>query len=597
MKKNKFTSVIMSVMLCLMLCVSLLAGCSLVTKDMNRYYNATVASFKYENGETVNVTKKELITSFNAFGYQYIQSGLSVEEAVKQVIDRVIEQKLTIKAAEKDAKAKNDGEILTAKEKKYLWERTFDAVKNNLISYYNDINGIKDENEEDSSDGVVEETEFSPAAELVKDDGGNFSIKLLKSTQNEVDSYTFKGTVDRDIEKAEDLDELYNWVTKFVEENREYSSAFNKYLSEAKRSEEGMNLSKDNKSVFERELKRIHTVLYENFMVAKYAESHQAQNAPVTLQNLMELYESKLTRGYDKYVTEKAPNYESDVLKGVSSVDYFKPNGTEFFYVSHILAKFSDEDQAKYNEYVKYVKGEANDGKYTAGEAQALIDGLYTNLVFPVREKNKKGQWVDSGKTKPVMEVMKELELKLATAGDDEYLKAEYFNEFIYKYNQDDGVFNSDRNYVIGIDKTTPDNEKDTPYTIHSQMVENFTNAAVALYKDGQAKIGDIYKENEADSASGLIKTEYGIHIMVFEGKVQNLFSNINSNFKLTNADLEKLISKEARLKAGEAKTVFDALYEELNTDRYTIFENMDLQFLKSEVKIEYYRDNYKDLF
>lgn len=597
MKKNKFTSVIMSVMLCLMLCVSLLAGCSLVTKDMNRYYNATVASFKYENGETVNVTKKELITSFNSLGYQYIQSGLSMEEAVKQVLDRVIEQKLTIKAAEKDAKAKNDGEILTAKEKKYLWERTFDATKNNLISYYNEINGIKDADKEDSTDGVVEEKEFDRPAELVKDENGNYSIKILKTTQNEVDAYTFKGSQDRDIEKAEDLDELYNWVTKFVEENKEYSSAFNKYLSDAKRSEEGMNLSKDNKSVFQRELKRIHTVLYENFMVAKYAESHQTQNAPVTLENLIELYQNKLIRGYDKYVTEKAPSYESDVLKGVSSVDYFKPNGTEFFYVSHILAKFSDEDQAKYNEYVKYVKGEASDGKYTAGEAQALIDSLYTNLVFPVREKNEKGQWVDSGKTKPVLEVLRELELKLATAGEDEYLKAEYFNEFIYKYNQDDGVFNSDRNYVIGIDNTTPDKEKDTPYTIHSQMVENFTNAAISLYNGGEAKIGDIYKGDEADLSSGLIRTEYGVHIMVYEGRVKNLFSNIGADFKLTNADLEVLISKDARLKAGEEKTMFDALYEQINTDRYTIFENMNLELLKSKVKIEYHKDNYKDLF
>ena len=47
MKNSKVTKVIAAVCLCLMLGVSLLAGCTLVTKDMAKYYNTVVASVSY----------------------------------------------------------------------------------------------------------------------------------------------------------------------------------------------------------------------------------------------------------------------------------------------------------------------------------------------------------------------------------------------------------------------------------------------------------------------------------------------------------------------------------------------------------------------
>ena len=146
---------------------------------------------------------------------------------------------------------------------------------------------------------------------------------------------------------------------------------------------------------------------------------------------------------------------------------------------------------------------------------------------------------------------------------------------------------NAERNYVIGVDYTTPDAENGTNYTVYSEMVESFTNAAVELYNYGNAKIGDVY--------ANLIRSDYGIHIMVYEGKVENIFTNIDSSFKLNLSDIEILNS--TRLKAGEEKTILDALYEELVTDKYTLFENMNIQFLRNEVKITYYPDAYKDLY
>ena len=349
--------------------------------------------------------------------------------------------------------------------------------------------------------------------------------------------------------------------------------------------------------MFEREIDRVYTALYENMMVNKYSQKNQTTNSTVTLSNLIELYEQKVISDYTKYEVEKAKSYDDDVLSNVGTINYFKPDsdGTQYFYVSHLLAKFSDEEQAKYDECMKVINGESK--RYTIGQAQELIEQLYNSLTFPVRTPSKQAdgsiQWTESGQEKPVLSVMQELVSTFETLGSSEEKASAFTNEFIYKYNEDEGVFNSDRHYVIGIDYGTRDEEKGTSYTIHSNMVEPFTNAAIALYNGGAAQVGDIY-QGEDGLQSGLIRTEYGIHIMVYEGRVQNLFGGIDSSFTMSYEGLGKL---NTPLKAGEEKTVFDSLFEEMNKDNSSVLENMNLQQLKSKIKIVYNMSEFKDLY
>lgn len=591
MKRSKTTKVIASICLGLMLGVSLLAGCTLVTKDMAKYYNTVVASFSYEDGTKVDITKKELITAYNQYGYQYVQNyEMEAKDAYKETINRIIDSKLTVKESEKIAKQENDGEILTTKEKTYLWNKTFDAVRSNIISYYNDINGIKEDDSsstDTSSTGSISQTIYTPTAEVVKKNG-DYTIKLKKSSTDEITNY-LKGCddVDRNFESANDAGVLYDQIVVFVRGNAQYTQAYNKYIAQAKKSEEGMKLSTDNKSVMLREYERIYKILYESLMTTKYSEKNESDNASATINHVLETYENKVKKDYTKYEIENASGYDEAVLKDASTLNYFKTTGTEYFYVSHILAKFSTEQQDEYDLYKKCVEGKST--QYSPDNAQTKINELYNNLAFKVREYNDKtDKWEDTGKTKSVGAVLQEVQLKLATAGNDEYLKAEYFEEYIYKYNEDEGIQNAERNYVIGVDYTTPDTAKKTTYTAHSNMVEPFTNAAIALYNNGSGEIGNV---------SELVKSDYGIHIIVYEGKVENLFSGIDKNFKLQTSDIEALISNKARVKAGSKKTIFDEIFDEINQNRYSIYESMDLTRLKNEVDIEYYPDHYDDLY
>lgn len=600
MKKTKLTKLIISLSLCLVMCVSVFAGCTLVTTDMSRYYSQVVASLEYESGEKIEITKRDLSVAVANYSETYQSYGLEGEEAVRQILESVINEKLVIRASENMAKEQNNGEILTTKEKTYLWELTFETIEDNIISYYNQINGIEEEDSssaESEDDTVVTQNGYNDLISLQMDGQGGYTLTLNSTASTAVEDHTFWNGEDRDLTTQNDLDVLYRNVVNYVTQNPVYAQGYSRYLSEAKRSEEGMGLSTDNESVFKREIQRVYEVLYNAFMIDKYQEMNQANNASVTINNILELYESRVISDYDKYVTEQASTYEEDVLEDVSSIYYFKPTGTQFFYVSHILAEFSDTDQATYDECQRVLDGTST--KYTVGEAEAIIKDLYSNLSFVVREpakdengniiRNEDGSvtWTETGETKPVPAVMSEIELKLSTAGDDELLKAQYFDEFIYKYNADPGIMNAERNYVIGVDYSTSDTENGTSYTAHSSMVESFTNAAIELYANGSAKIGDLYAQP--------IRSDYGIHIMIYEGKVENLFSNIDSNFSLSTADIQVL--NDARLKAGESKTLLDELYEELDTDRYTIFETMNLQFLRDEVKLTYYPDAYKDLY
>ena len=599
MKKNKFTKLILTLSLCFIMCVSVFAGCSLVTTDMSRYYSQVVATFEYENGEKLEITKKDLSIAVANYSSTYESYGLTGEEAVKQILESVINEKLIIRASENMAKEINDGEVLTVKEKTYLWELTFETIEDNIISYYNDINGIEDDTtqtSDENADGITQNVYQKPVTLKIENDG-SFTLVVNETATSEVEDHVFWNGEDRDVTKQNDLNVLYENVVNYVKNNPKYAQGYSRYLAEAKQSEKGMGLSTDNESVFKREIQRVYGVLYDSFMVDKYQELNQSNNSSATIRNLLDLYESKVVNDYNKYVIEQSSTYEEDVLEDVSSVYYYKTTGTQFFYVSHILAKFSEEEQELYDECQKVIDGTST--KYTVGEAQDLIEDLYNNLTFIVREpqKDEDGNvvynddgsitWVETGERKPVKTVFEEIKLKLATAGDDEKLKAEYFDEFIYKYNEDEGIMNADRNYVMGVDYTTADAESGTSYTAYSNMVEAFTNAGIELYNNGNAKIGDLYSQE--------IRSDYGIHIMIYEGKVENLFSNINSSFNLSSADIQLL--SEARLKASEEKSVLDELYEEIDTDRYSLFENMNIQFLRAEGKITYYPDTYKDLY
>ena len=116
-------------------------------------------------------------------------------------------------------------------------------------------------------------------------------------------------------------------------------------------------------------------------------------------------------------------------------------------------------------------------------------------------------------------------------------------------------------------------------------MVESFTEDARKLNEQGV--FGSI--------STKLVASEYGVHILFYGGKVENLFTVSNvSTFNLTDSDIEVLTN--AKLSALNNKTVFDKVFELLSDDNYSIFENMNLNVLKKDLKIEKHKSVYENL-
>ena len=168
-------------------------------------------------------------------------------------------------------------------------------------------------------------------------------------------------------------------------------------------------------------------------------------------------------------------------------------------------------------------------------------------------------------------------QLSSAQNTNDVNVVGDTINDFIYLYNEDTGMFNAESNYVIGIDKDG---------NAVSSFVESFNEAGIELYNNGKAEIGDI---------SGLVRSEYGIHVLIYTGKCENLFDGIDSSFSLTENAIQKLYT--TRVNVLVDKTYFDVMYDEIYADNYSYFEDANMNFLSENYNVTRYTSRYDDLF
>lgn len=74
-------------------CALAVSGCALFERDIEYYNNMVVARV----GQNIKITKKELITAYNNFGYQYVQNnGYSKKKALEETLDLLIDREIVI---------------------------------------------------------------------------------------------------------------------------------------------------------------------------------------------------------------------------------------------------------------------------------------------------------------------------------------------------------------------------------------------------------------------------------------------------------------------------------------------------------------------
>ena len=140
-------------------------------------------------------------------------------------------------------------------------------------------------------------------------------------------------------------------------------------------------------------------------------------------------------------------------------------------------------------------------------------------------------------------------------------------------------MFNATVPYVIGVD------EKGNAV---SSFVEEFNDAGLELYDNGNGDVGDV----------AVCRSQYGIHVLVYTGLCQNLFDGIDSTFNLAvDSSANEKDGKNAievlystRINPLVNKTYFDALYDELVADNSSYFQTANSNFLREDYEIKVYR-------
>lgn len=573
-----------------------LTGCSLFEKNLAKYYNTVVVAVEYQDGDKIEITKKELITAFNNYGANLVSnSGYTVEDALNQTITALINQKVLIKTSEGLVEYSN-------LDKNNLWDDTYKALQTNVETF---ITEVKEDweistptSEEAEEDKVVAYTPFEPTVTL-EYENGQYVIKLTEEQEDEDVALKFS-----DMSNIENKDvivaNLYNAImanTVFTSTNetlteleiierqnaRVYEEAINRYIKTLLSNEEGLKLSVDLESVFEREIKRIYENKLDSLKITKMQEiiTKTTTYSKVTVQDVLDKYNDMLKETILKYALN-ATQFDTDVLSSFSSINYSE--NEDYFFVSHILLKFSDEQQEEYNS----LSDNFNSGKISALEYQERLTQL-TNQIIAV-ERDADGKIISSS-NKNAQTVLNELTTALTNAENNALAETRFLSEteqqkavkeakalafrtIMYKYNQDDGALNAEYLYVVG--------------TENSQMVEPFTNSARKLYNEGNGEFGSI---------SGLVQSEYGVHIVFYAGPITQAFPiKVNSidNVVLNTSDVQVLA--DTLLNPLNNKTLFDKVFASITAQTSSQDETMYINNLKKDLKITKYVSRYKDL-
>ena len=558
-----------------LLCMSLFTGCSLVETNNGKLYNGVVAEIYNEKGNKVaEVTNREFIAGYESYGNVYAQYyGYSVSQAVDMTLKQLENRKIVILTAEKLFGINyKTGEGLSKLEKAYLYESTVNSLYSNLDTYYNEIVKGGSSSEESNSDAITFKG-YTKNVNLGYDENGNLTIKKVDKQNGILDNYRPENE-DKNFYNSEDKAQIYDNLLDKAFSNEDYERSLKLYLVDLKTAENGLKLSTDTKSIFEREIERLYKINYENYVIQKYSENNKSNDeiASVSVQDIINLYSSKVRAGYTKYVIEKSSKYDSDVSESLNNVYYFKNDdaSTKFFTVANILFQFNDAQKAKYEEINNKLSSSEPYDSY-----ESDMNALYSQIVPVIRQLNEDtGEYeeIENNLNLSVNDIIYDkiqILLNSAKSTGDVGVIGDTINNLIYTYNQDPGMFNAETNYVIGVD-----NEGNAV----SSFVEEFNEAGLKLYNDGKGQVGDME----------IARSSYGIHVLVYTGKCENLFDGIDEDFELSEDAIAVLAT--TRVNKLVDKTYLDLLYDEIFKDEFSYFEQANMNFLREDYNFKTYK-------
>ena len=557
--KKRFKIIALLLVACM---TFMLAGCDLFPQNTASYFNEIVIVANYDDGSKIEINRRDYLTAYNNYGSQLMNSnGYTEEQAKEATVNALVNRKILLK----EAKGISDVVADVENEQAELLYQTFEALISNAQDYETQIRKDWDmEQNEFGASKTSSGTVYAPytkQAEVVYDAAsGEYRIKKVEDTSTPVRDKVFAN--------LEEVKTAFYEETKENETDTFAKEEYRRYLASLRATQKSLKTNYTDDELFDNEIKRIYDNLEENEYITKYQEFKQFNGgySTISVNQVLNKYESMMSKS--KFVYDNnADTYKEDMLGNFKNANYFIDD--EYFHVAHILIKFSDEQQAEYDN-LETLSNKGQGGIISAEAKEKKEQELYNGIKGSIR--NLETGEITNEDTVSVNDILKEVEVALANAKTDDQ-KDEAFKTLMYKYNEDDGIMNADYAYVVGVNE--------------SKMVENFTNASRELNENGAY-----------GAVSGLVQSEYGVHIIYYMGKCENLFEfntdgsiDLHANYTENGVPMSDILKlTETKLNRLNNKTVFDLVYESLVEDNYSEFENINLETLKAAkgIKVTY---------
>ena len=534
---------IICLIVAIVMCCSVFAGCNLISFDQDRDDRKvviTVASYdiaspdgsKTYTTEEYKIYKSEFKAVYNYYVYYYQQYyGFSKEEVVDLLVENMAVERIVLNLAdayidfgyikldtyEKNTIAQNvdasiDSAVSTAKAE-ILEER-------GITSGSDEDHDHEEEEEEESettyptrdeSKGIYDAMTRDELVELCQERGIlSVPAKGDDAAQDEIDKITARQLKNmlikddrKDVEAWTPSLSRYPGLNNFDEETRSLElEAFSRALKNIKQSVLSLyDITEEQKKSVEQEYKQFEEITntkglsyvygalqdsavaylyagqtYEDQQKMTLIEEYITGTVEVTRADVEDIYNRTLAAQKAQYADEA--NYEK-AISDDGNILYF-PDDNHFF-VKHILIPFSAEQTAELTAYKNSVEN-AVEGNYIA----------YRDRLAEQITSYEHVDGEDYGDPISVNTIYNEILGKVGGAVTL-YEKERAFDDLIYKYNTDPGIFGKTYGYM----------EKYDLGSSSETYMEEFAAAARKLY------------EGKTEGAlSGKVVTDYGVHVL-----------------------------------------------------------------------------------
>ncbi len=602
-------------MLILMLSfVLVFSGCSLWTLNEQKVANQKAATI-----DDITVTYDDVYKAYYNYGnYYFDNQGEATYDGMKTTATQLINRKVLVKALkDKDSKYYTQ---LTQAQINEVWNNLYKEINSALVDYQKAIMEKDDKTITELTTGEEEETydqDYEKPYEKyekkykyeLNTQTGQFELTKVQpeeeiaTTSTDVFQFTAEELAGKTIEEklaSMTLDEIATratnnfknifWTHKNdLDKNAKgelyCELAFNKLISVLKSNEKDKSLNMEAKYVFYRYFDKTFEDLYDSALITAFQENYEKTQV-FTEENVLSAF-NKLAEGQIETYSNDYNNYSAFVsaMKSRSEPMLYFNKINEWFQVSHVLLKYSEDDVTA----LKKLQEDFKNGKITE-------ESIYEQKVKDYKNSIKFTDRKDGNKytAKQVLEMIQDaMGISVDGTGQVSYNtsitaeeRVQIFNDFIYRFNMDNGANNALLAYSIPTD------------TKNDGMVTPFANASRALHDAGVVgSISDLIEIDEIlgydDNDGNNQKPSYsGMHIVIYLGEYETLSTTGSASVQ----DLNNYILNPLNNNETNSETMLDYVIEKMTSDNFNSYQSSVLQSLKDGKEIKYYDGVIKDL-